>query len=325
MGKELRQLWESLPNKVVLGVLLLAWIALFHYLGNAVFGYTNTPSLWIWLNTIYENAANAGPEQGNTADDALGRYIPFLIAVFLWLKRKEIIEAPKAPWGPALALLVLGLLLHAVGYLIQQTRLSVVGAIVGLYGLIGIVWGRELLRRIFFPFCILFFAIPVASVLPTSQLRAIVATASTAISDSLLNIPVVRKGTIILSASGKFHFDVAPACSGIRSLTVILLLATCYAFLNFKTWWRRGLIILSAFPLAVVGNILRLCVVIVVGEIWGQEKALMIETKFGFATFLFALGCLFGMGALLSEQRKLKPDDDASNTPDNPGTSTQAA
>jgi exosortase len=321
MGKELRQLWDSLPNKAVLGVLLLAWIALFHFLGNAVFGYTNTSSLWLWLNTIYENAANAGPEQGNTADDALGRYIPFMVLGFAWLKRKELIESKKSPWAPALAIVVLGLVLHTVGYIVQQTRLSVIGAIVGSYGLIGLVWGPEFLRRIFFPFCILIFAIPVASVLPTNKLRIIVATCSTALSDTLLNIKVIRKGTIIYSQNGTFHFDVAPACSGIRSLTVVTLLSTCYAFLNFKTLWRRLIIIGSAFPLAVVGNILRLCVVILVGDIWGQDKAMMIETKFGFVTFLFALGCLFGMGAVLNEERPLrfrlpssKPDETAPKT-----------
>lgn len=306
MGKELRQLWDSLPNKAVFGVLLLAWIALFHYLGNAVFGYTNTSSLWLWLNTIYENASNAGPEQGNTADDALGRYVPFMVLGFLWLKRQELTECAKSPWAPALLLVAAGLALHAVGFIVQQTRLSVIGAIVGSYGLIGLVWGPQLLRRIFFPFVILLFAIPVASVLPTNKLRIIVATCSTAITDTLLNIKVIQKGTIIFSQNGSFHFDVAPACSGIRSLTVVALLSTCYAFLNFKTHWRRILIIASAFPLAVLGNILRLCVVILVGDVWGQEKAMMIETKFGFVTFLFCLGCLFGMGALLNEERPFR-------------------
>ncbi len=320
MGKEFRQLWDSLPHKPFLGLLLVAWIALFHYFGNAVFGYTNTPSLWIWLNTLYENAAQAGPEQGNTADDELGRWVPLLVLALAWTKRKEIIDSPKEPWAPALILVALGLALHSVGFIIQQTRLSAFGAIVGAYGLIGTAWGPRLMRTIFFPYFILLFAIPIASVLPTNKLRLIVASASTQLCDWILNIKVLRQGTIIYSQKGTFHFDVAPACSGIRSLSVIVLLATCYAFLNFRSFWRIAFVIACSVPLAILGNIIRLCVVILVGDVWGQERAMMIETKFGFATFLFALGSLFALGALLNENRKPRSQSQQAPEPISPPT-----
>ena len=50
---ELRAYWRGLPNKTVFFPLLAAWLALFHFLGNATFGYTNTPSLLRWMYNAY--------------------------------------------------------------------------------------------------------------------------------------------------------------------------------------------------------------------------------------------------------------------------------
>jgi hypothetical protein len=41
---EFLEAWESLPGKPLFFSLLAAWIVLFHFLGNSVFGYVDTPS-----------------------------------------------------------------------------------------------------------------------------------------------------------------------------------------------------------------------------------------------------------------------------------------
>ena len=41
--------WHRLPNKGLFLVLLAAWLALFHFLGNSTFGYVDTPSLLGWM------------------------------------------------------------------------------------------------------------------------------------------------------------------------------------------------------------------------------------------------------------------------------------
>jgi len=37
------------PNKAFFFLLLAAWLALFHFLGNSVLGYIRTPSLLQWM------------------------------------------------------------------------------------------------------------------------------------------------------------------------------------------------------------------------------------------------------------------------------------
>ena len=64
----------------------------------------------------------------------------------------ELLAVPKAHCWPALLLVIFALLLHVGGYLVQQTRVSVVAFFLGLYGLMGLTWGLRWLRASFFPF-----------------------------------------------------------------------------------------------------------------------------------------------------------------------------
>jgi exosortase len=127
---------------------------------------------------------------------------------------------------------------------------------------------------------------------------------SVGIGHDILGIQVFRDGSQILSAQGRALYDVAPACSGMRSLIAMAALSVVYAFLNLDIPWRRFVLILCALPLAVVSNVVRITTVIIVGEIFGQPKAAMIEQKFGFITFAFAIGALMLLGWLLSERKK---------------------
>ena len=69
------------------------------------------------------------------------------------------------------------------------------------------------------------------------------------ISNTVLGIPVIHLGTRLLEPNGAYAYDVAPACSVIRSLTAIIAFSMVYGFITFKTMWRRGFILASAIPL----------------------------------------------------------------------------
>ena len=55
----------------------------------------------------------------------------------IYAQRKEIVAVPLKLWLPGLVLVVLGMLLHMSGYLLQEPRISVVALFVGIYGLMG--------------------------------------------------------------------------------------------------------------------------------------------------------------------------------------------
>lgn len=294
---DLRQFLGTLPHKGLLGLLLLAWVALFHLLGNSSFGYIDTPSLFVWLGALYD----ANP------DDALGYVVLPLVAVLIYRQRDDFMPLEKRPWGPALALLAVALLLHFVGFLIQQARVSLVGFCLGLYALTGLLWGREWLRKSAYPFALLVFMVPLTAYTDglTFHLRLLVTKIAAGFCSGILNLSLIREGTTVFhllpDGSKGFEFDVAPACSGIRSLTVVFLLSMVVGYLWLVAWWRRGVLLMAALPLALLGNIARLITVFVVGEAQGAEAGLAIETKLGFITFLVALGGVWLLARWLSD------------------------
>jgi exosortase len=117
----------------------------------------------------------------------------------------------------------------------------------------------------------------------------------------VLGIDVIRDGTQLFNARQTYAYDIAPACSGIRSLISLLALTTVYGFMVYRTAWRRLLMIGLAIPLAVLGNVLRITFVIVTAEAFGQEAGGWVEQKFGFVTFAVAIGCIALVGHWLHE------------------------
>jgi exosortase len=258
--------WRRLPNKGFFFVLLAAWLMLFHFLGNSVFGYIHNPSLLQWMYNAYNS-------QGVSGDDADGNLIPFLVIGLFWWKRRELLALSLKIWPPALLLVGLGLVLHVMGYMIQEPRLSIVALFVGIYGLMGLAWGPGWLRHSFFPFCLFIFSVPLSVVLEpiTFPLRLFVSALVEWIAHGVLGIGVVRMGTQLFDPLGTYQYDVAAACSGIRSLMAIFLFATVCGFVMFRSPRKRLLLIALAIPFAVLGNLLRMLLIIIAAVMGGQE------------------------------------------------------
>lgn len=326
MVKELRQLWDSLPNKLAVAVLLAAWWALFEYCGMAQLYWVPTASLFTFLHRALETAVTA------ETDDQIGLWMPWLFLILVVVRRQELtLVNPVRPSWIGVVLVAGALLVHLLAFIVQQVGLSAVAFLVGAFGLLGIVWGREWLHRGFFPFVILGFMIPTAHYLEsaTFQLRHISAATATWIGKTVLNLPLMRDGTMVSAINSKgipiFQFDVVDACSGIRSLKVIILLTVIFGFLQFKSAGRRWILLALAPPLAVAGNVCRLVCTFAIGEAWGQQVATTWESKLGFLTFAVAVG-----GVVLCARLMREPDDSAGSelngkpSPALPATSTLA-
>ncbi len=257
--------WLRLPNKVFFFVLLAAWLALFQFLGNSILGYIHTTSLFRWMYEAY-NSPNPG------ADDGIGNIIPFLVVGLFWWKRHELVEARLQLWGQGLLILFFAMALHIMAYIVQEPHFSIVAMFIGIYGIMGMAWGPDWLRKSFFPFFLFVFSVPLGThgTFITFPLRLLVCQLVEIVSH-FLGIDVIRMGTQLFDPSGSFQYDVAPACSGIRSLMAIFLLATIYGFFMFRPYWKRLLLMALAFPFAVLGNLLRLSLVVIVAEIGGQK------------------------------------------------------
>jgi exosortase len=260
--REFATIWKAIPYKGVFTSLLVLWVLLFEFLGNSTFGYLQSHSLYHWLFWAYENP-----------DDEHGLFIPFLVLALFWWKRNDFRNLKVGPWLPGLFLIAIAVGLHVVGFLIQQTRISIAAFFFGLYAIIGLVWGLSALRASFFPMCLLAFALPLGTIAETITfpLRLLATTVTGALSQTVLGINVIYKGTMIYDPSGAFQYEVAAACGGLRSLTAVLALCTIFGFMNFRRNRNRLILFLAGIPLAVLANMSRLLGLIIISEAFGQE------------------------------------------------------
>jgi exosortase len=302
--------WQGLPNKGFFLTLLVAWLALFQWLGSSTMGYVRTSSLLEWMY----NAFSAG---GGVlaADEGYGVLIPFVVLGMFWLKRRDLMALELRTWWPGLVLVAFGLALHMLGYLVQQPRLSVIGMFTGIYGLTGLAWGLGWLRASFFPFFLFAFCVPLGSLagIVTFPLRLLVTRLVELMCHFVLAIEVIRDGTILKDPTGHYQYEVAAACSGIRSLVATLALGVILGFFSFKKWWKRLAMIAAAFPLAVVGNLLRMLAIVIAAEIGGQSAGNEVHEggPFGIYSLLPYVPAFFGLLWLEHYLREKSPGSPA--------------
>ena len=257
--------WRLFPNRGLFLILLGAWLMLFQFFGNGVRGYFDTPSIYVWMFRTYNG--------GSVTDDSHGNLVPFVVLSLMWWKRKELVAGALRSWTPAIGFVVFGLLLHLFGFAVQYTPTSIVGLFTGLYGLMGLAWGPGFMRAAFFPFVLFIFSVPLGRLAEpvTFNLRLAMATVVEFVARGVFGLDVVRQGTGLFDPAGGFQYDVAAACSGLRSLWAMFILATAYGYVRFRASAQWVVLMLVAFPLAVIGNSCRLLLIVMAAKLVSKE------------------------------------------------------
>ena len=263
---------------------------MFHLHGNSQEIATCRHSLFLWLRSRWVD------------DYAYGMFLPLASLAALWWRRREIADAPKQADWRGVPVVALALALHWAGVLAQQPRISVAGLIVLLWGLPFLLYGYGVARWLLFPCGYLFLAIPLNFIdSMTAPLRLF----ATAASAGLLNgfgLEVQRVGSGLFSGSGNsFAFDVAPECSGLRSLLAMTALMAFYAWYSQKTLVKKWVLFLFCIPVAVIANICRIILVVIVAAFFGQETAIGLWHDYsGYPIFLISILLMLSLDRLLN-------------------------
>jgi exosortase len=296
-----RELWLALPDKWLFGLLAVAWGLVFCFYGSSSLGYRDlrSPSLFYWMYYAYTNPGS---------EDTHGLMIPFLVVGLALWKHKELMACGKGIWWPALGGLGLAGAIHVLGFMMQQQRVSIVALLLGYYSLIALVWGRTFAVRCFFPFILFVYCLPVGLLVDqlTFPLRQASTDIAVWIAQAFFGVEVIKDGVRIMDPNGTYQYEVAAACSGLRSLIALSLLTTIYGFLSFRTVWKQWLFVFIAIPTALAGNVLRLLAIILAAESMGSKAGHLVHEWFGFVTFALALGVVLWLGRWLEE--KLEPE-----------------
>ena len=87
-----------------------------------------------------------------------------------------------------------------------------------------------------------------------------------------LGVSAFRQGNLISIPGLRASAEDCRACSGLRMLTIFCALAVAMVFLIERPWWDKFVILLSAIPIALAVNIIRITVTGLLYLVLGQDN-----------------------------------------------------
>ncbi len=224
---------------------------------------------------------------------SFGYLVPFVSLWALYSKSKEIISSPYIPSKSGWPVFFAGVILALFFRWNNQAILACVALPAFLYGLCLIFLGSKKSRYFIFPIFFLMFLYPWGNLLDAAagfQLRRFTVYVSYILFRALGMENAGISGTLLYT--GRFLVDIAPACSGLTMMNVLLFMAAIGGYL-YKGKKGRGLIIFfSVIPLSVILNTIRVSVTGLTGHFYGEEAAMGYYHQLS-GMMLFGLAVIF--------------------------------
>lgn len=231
-----------------------------------------------------------------------GFLIPFIAGFLIWQKREKLRHKDWVYCWWGLILIIASLLLHITGTLLYVFSISGFSIFLLIMGVSLFLFGRDITRTILFPLVLLLFMFPMPQAFISAisfPMKMLVAKVGVWIVAGL-GIPVFREGFHIAIPAG--NLLVGNPCSGLRSLISFLALGAVLAYLSSMSNMKKWILFVLAIPVALLSNIIRVPILIIISHYWGVETA--APDSFwhdASGVFVFAVGLimLFYAGRLL--------------------------
>ena len=230
--------WRPPPVILVSGLALLSILA-WSYLSQ----------MWQLLGTWWNQ-----PDYGH------GFFVPVFSVALLYIRR-EMIQSRTIVgswWGGAF-LALWALMRWASIYFNYPAvdRLSLLPCVAGFTLFVG---GWQAMRWAWPSIVFLFFMLPLPAFCAEmlSQPLQRVATITSVFVIQTLGIPASADGNVIKLANSPTPLEVEQACSGLRMLMLFFAICVGAALVMRCTLWEKGVIIVSAVPIAIISNVTRI-------------------------------------------------------------------
>mgnify|MGYP006422026769 CR=1 FL=1 len=233
---------------------------------------------------------------GNSSHVLFG---PPAAALLFWMRRKRFREMRPVGHGVGVAMLLLAAGMFFGSGFVGMDVLYFASPIVALVGAAVCVVGVDLLRKFPAALIALLFMVPVPAIasrlvsVPLQQVSALISEQAL----YLFGADVERMGNLLTVAG--HDLNVAEACSGIRSISALLLLVYVSSFARPLNAPTRGLLLLLAPVIAVTTNILRILV-----TAWPYQMGMpgvgeIAHEVMGWFTFALAVLLCIGIESVL--------------------------
>ncbi|THB70549.1 MAG: VPLPA-CTERM-specific exosortase XrtD [Gammaproteobacteria bacterium] len=220
--------------------------------------------------------------------------IPFIAVFLVWQKKDQLEQLPFNGSFIGILFLLGGFFLFTLGELSSLFVIIQYAFIVVVISLFYSIMGWKAFKLIAIPLLILFLMIPLPTFLYnnlSSKLQLISSQVGVGFI-RLFDITVFLEGNVI--DLGSYQLQVVEACNGLRYLFPLMALGFIMAYFYKTVLWKRILIFVTTIPLTVIMNSIRIGVIGVTVEYWGQEMAEGFLHDFeGWIVFMICAAILF--------------------------------
>jgi exosortase len=230
-----------------------------------------------------------------------GFAVPFISAYLLWHRRRPLAVAPVEGSTAGLPLIILALGMLVIGSLGGEPFVARLSLPLALLGTVLFLGGTRVARHAWVPIAYLAFMVP----LPYLTLSALTYRSQlfdaglTATALGWLGVPVLRDGVMLHLAN--MTLEVAADCSSVPAIAALLALGGAYAQMQPRPTWIRVTLTLSAAPLGLLSNIVRLILTSLGAYYLGPIALNNVIHKFnGTSVFLATVVLLVLLDALLT-------------------------
>ncbi len=229
----------------------------------------------------------------NGEEFSYGYTILPIVLYLLWEKRNELKRIPSEPSWKAFFPFGAGIGLYVLGELGGEFTALFLSLWLVVIGLCWLHLGWRKLKVIAFPLAFLLVMFPPPNLI-YSNISLKLKLISTRIGVQILHLlgmSAFREGNII--DLGFTKLQVVDACSGLRYLGPLVALGFLLAYHYRLSLWKGAVLVLSAIPVTIVTNSLRLASVGVLYPVWGARVTEGIFHDFsGWLIFMVSLAVL---------------------------------
>ncbi len=225
-----------------------------------------------------------------------GFLVPFVSLFFIFQHKKEILKTEQSSNALGLVLIVLALGFHILGTILYIFSISGFSIFLFITGLSIFLFGGDISKRIWFPICFLLFMFPLpeAVISMISFPLKMFAAKAGVWSVRLIGVPVHGEGFNIFIPAGQLL--VGNPCSGLRSLIAFLAMGSLFAYLSPVGTVKKWVIFLASIPFALLSNVIRIVILVLVSHYWGLEAAspeTLVHSGSGLLIFAIGFSLLF--------------------------------
>lgn len=243
---------------------------------------------------VFYDTARSMVDIWNSSETFAHGYIIVPIALWLiWQQRAALARCTPTPCWWGLFMFAFAVFVWLLGDLSSAQVVRHYALAAMLPAAVLTLLGWQVVRIILFPLLFLLLAVPFGDALIDPLMNW---TADfTVLAVQVTGIPVFREGNTLTLPTGVW--SVVEACSGVRYLIASVTLGIIYAYITYRSMWRRIAFVVAATLVPILANGVRAYMIVMIGHFTDMKYATGVDHLiYGWLFFGLVMLVLFWVG-----------------------------